>query len=35
MDPEVNSLGLTPGYDNRDKYPSTRVYTVGLKISFN
>ena len=34
MDPEVNELGLTPGYDNRDKYPSTRVYTVGLRISF-
>jgi TonB-dependent starch-binding outer membrane protein SusC len=34
MDPEVNELGLTPGYDNRDKYPSTRIYTVGLRISF-
>lgn len=35
MDPEVNRLGLIPGYDDRDKYPSTRVYTLGINISFN
>jgi TonB-dependent starch-binding outer membrane protein SusC len=34
MDPEVNQLGLTPGYDANDKYPSTRTYTFGLKVSF-
>ncbi|TXK36526.1 TonB-dependent receptor [Pontibacter qinzhouensis] len=35
MDPEVNRIGLSPGNDMRDKYPSTRVYTVGVNISFN
>jgi hypothetical protein len=35
MDPEVNQLGLNPGYDDRDKYPSTRTYTFGLNITFN
>ncbi len=35
MDPEVNQIGLTPGYDDRDKYPTTRVYTVGFNITFN
>jgi TonB-linked SusC/RagA family outer membrane protein len=35
MDPEVNQLGLIPGYDDREKYPTTRVYTIGLNIGFN
>ncbi len=35
MDPEVNRLGLTPGNDERTKYPSTRVYSVGMNITFN
>ncbi len=33
-DPEVNRLGLTPGDDDRDKYPATRVYTAGINVTF-
>ena len=33
MDPEVNRLGLYPGLDDRDKYPSVRVLTLGLKLT--
>ncbi len=33
MDPEVNALGLTPGNDDRDKYPTTRVFTLGFNVS--
>lgn len=33
MDPEVNSLGLTPGNDDRNKYPSTRSYSIGFNIT--
>jgi TonB-dependent starch-binding outer membrane protein SusC len=35
MDPEVNQLGLIPGYDDREKYPTARIYTLGMNISFN
>ncbi len=35
MDPEVNRLGLSPGNDDRDKYPTTRVYTLGLSLNIN
>lgn len=35
IDPEVNRLGLSPGNDDRDKYPTTRVYTLGLSLSIN
>jgi TonB-dependent starch-binding outer membrane protein SusC len=35
MDPEVNWLGLTPGNDDRNKYPTTRVYSIGYNITFN
>ncbi|HLW19177.1 MAG TPA: SusC/RagA family TonB-linked outer membrane protein [Cyclobacteriaceae bacterium] len=34
IDPEVNRLGLNPGIDGRDKYPSARTYTLGFNISF-
>lgn len=34
IDPEVNRLGLYPGDDDRDKYPTTRTYTFGVNISF-
>ncbi|UII23433.1 SusC/RagA family TonB-linked outer membrane protein [Fulvivirga ligni] len=34
IDPEVNRLGLDPGNDGRDKYPTSRTYTVGFNISF-
>ena len=33
MDPEVNQLGLAPGQDYINKYPSTRVFTFGLSIT--
>ncbi|MEX2232847.1 MAG: SusC/RagA family TonB-linked outer membrane protein [Cyclobacteriaceae bacterium] len=35
MDPEVNQLGLTPGNDDRNKYPSTRVYSLGVNLTIN
>ena len=34
MDPEVSTTGLTPGNDNRDQYPTTRMFTAGFTISF-
>ena len=34
IDPEVNVTGLTPGNDYRDKYPTTRTFTLGLSVSF-
>lgn len=34
IDPEVNRLGLAPGDDDRDKYPSARTFTFGLNASF-
>ena len=34
IDPEVNRLGLAPGADDRDKYPSVRTFTVGVNMSF-
>jgi hypothetical protein len=34
IDPEVNWTGLTPGIDNRDKYPTTRTFTLGANITF-
>lgn len=33
-DPEVGTGGLTPGIDWEDKYPTTRVYTIGLNVKF-
>ena len=34
IDPEVNSLGLDPGLDQRDRYPSTRSFTFGISLKF-
>ncbi|MGV3765067.1 MAG: SusC/RagA family TonB-linked outer membrane protein [Chitinophagaceae bacterium] len=34
IDPEVNRLGLSPGNDDRDKYPTTRTYTLGVNLNF-
>jgi TonB-linked SusC/RagA family outer membrane protein len=34
IDPEVNSLGLDPGLDYRDRYPSTRTFTFGFSMKF-
>lgn len=34
IDPEVNRVGLEPGNDIRDKYPTTRTFTLGANIVF-
>jgi TonB-linked SusC/RagA family outer membrane protein len=34
LDPEVNRLGLNPGMDDRDKYPTTRSFTFGAILNF-
>ena len=34
IDPEVNFGGLNPGNDTRDKYPTTRTFTVGVNLRF-
>jgi TonB-linked SusC/RagA family outer membrane protein len=34
IDPEVYSGGLTPGNDGRDKYPTTRTFTLGVNLTF-
>lgn len=33
IDPEVNRGGLAPGNDERDKYPTTRTFTLGALIT--
>ena len=34
IDPEVNSTGLNPGNDERDRYPNAREYSFGISIKF-
>lgn len=34
IDPEVNRIGLTPGNDDRDKYPSARTFSFGVNVTF-
>lgn len=34
LDPEVSNYFFAPGIDDRDKYPTTRSYTVGLQLKF-
>ena len=34
IDPEVNRIGLSPGNDDRDQYPTTRTYTFGVNVTF-
>lgn len=34
MDPEVNFSGTDPGSDQRDKYPTTRTFTLGVNLTF-
>ena len=34
IDPEVTISGLEPGVVNRDKYPTTRIFTLGIDIKF-
>ena len=34
MNPEVNINGLDPGFEERDVYPQSRSFTLGLQINF-
>ncbi|MDO6432786.1 SusC/RagA family TonB-linked outer membrane protein [Flavitalea sp. BT771] len=34
IDPEINIGGLTPGIDNRDYYPKTRSFILGMNVQF-
>ncbi|MDP5043819.1 MAG: hypothetical protein NWQ06_02435, partial [Leeuwenhoekiella sp.] len=34
IDPEVNRSGLSPGNDERDKYPTTRTFSLGVNVTF-
>ena len=34
IDPEVNRSGLDPGDDQRDKYPTTRTFSIGVNVTF-
>lgn len=34
LDPEVSNAFRTPGIDSRDKYPTTRSFTVGVNVNF-
>ena len=34
IDPEVSNWFMAPGIDDRDKYPVTRSYTIGLSLNF-
>lgn len=34
LDPEVSNYFLAPGIDDRDKYPTTRSFSVGLSLNF-
>lgn len=34
IDPEVNRLGLSPGNDELNKYPTTRTFTFGINLNF-
>ena len=34
LDPEINSTGLTPGFEGLYMYPRTRVFTFGVSVQF-
>lgn len=34
LDPEINTTGLTPGFEDLYMYPRTRVYTLGVQLNF-
>ncbi|WP_102409272.1 TonB-dependent receptor [Parabacteroides bouchesdurhonensis] len=34
LDPEVNISGLNPGCDTRERYPSTRTFSLGTILTF-
>lgn len=33
IDPEVQTSGLNPGWDQRARYPTTRTFTVGISLT--
>ena len=34
LDPEINTTGLTPGFEGLNMYPRTRIYTFGVQLNF-
>ena len=34
IDPEVSIAGLTPGLDNKNRYPATSTYSIGAMFNF-
>lgn len=34
LDPEINSTGLTPGFEGLNMYPRTRIFTLGVQLNF-
>lgn len=34
IDPEVSTIGLDPGIAHRDTYPTTRMFTAGMSLTF-
>jgi hypothetical protein len=34
IDPELDTTGLTPGFDDIFKYPTIRAYTLGINLDF-
>lgn len=34
LDPEVNINGLDPGFEERDAYPKTRTFMMGVQVNF-
>ena len=34
LDPEVAVTGLAPGVDDKNRYPSSRTYTLGVSVKF-
>jgi hypothetical protein len=34
LDPEVNTGGLSPGVEQRFKFPTTRTFTAGVDLTF-
>ena len=34
LDPEINTTGLTPGFEGLNMYPRTRIFTLGVQLNF-
>ncbi|WP_354004760.1 hypothetical protein [Olivibacter sp. 47] len=34
IDPEISMGGIEPGIDNRNYYPKTRSFMLGLNVNF-